>query len=116
MKDGIVTITGNTADPFLGFAAGKLEAGAKLRLRIKSSGGTGKIEWLPGGKPDAATAPPTVAFEITGGDWTEVSAAIPTPGDQPGILRLHLPAVIEPVALDWIELTNGTAKPRRWDF
>ncbi len=116
VKDGFVTITGNTADPFLGFAAGKLAAGAKLRLRIKSSGGTGKIEWIPGGKPDAAAALQPVAFEIKAGDWTEVSAAIPASGDQPGILRLHLPAVIEPVALDWIELTNGTAKPRRWDF
>ena len=116
VKEGIVTSTGNTADPFLGFAAGKLEAGAKLRLSIKSSGGAGKIEWLPGGKPDAATAPPPVTFEIKADDWTEVSAAIPTSGEQPGILRLHLPASEHSVSVDWIELSGGGANLRRWDF
>lgn len=105
----VITATG--ADPFLGFAAGKLPAEAKLRFRIRSGERTGRVAWLPA--PDAKDAPAPVPYQVTPGEFTEVTVPIPAPGDKTGIIRLYLPA---PAELDWIELEQPGAKPRRWDF
>jgi hypothetical protein len=115
VKDGIVTITGTGAAPFLGFAPGKLEPGAKLRFRLKGDGGSGAIAWLPAANANPASAPKPVEFTVKAGGWVDISAAIPAPGDQAGIVRLFLPAQDATVELDWIELTSG-AQTRRWDF
>ena len=115
VKDGILTVTGTSAAPFLGFAPGKLAADAKLHIRIRSNGGSGKIEWLLGAKaaPDTAKS---AEFKLTANEWAEVTADIPATPDQPGILRLHLPAQEKPAELDWLELQSSDTKPRRWDF
>lgn len=111
VEDGILKVRATAADPFLGFAAGKLAANSKLRFRIKSDGGAGKVAWLA--KPDATDAPRPTLFMMKAGAYTEITTAIPAPGDQPGIIRLYLSA---PAELDWIELISGDGKPRRWDF
>ncbi len=111
VKDGVLHIKAIGADPFLGFAAGKLAAGAKLRFRIKSDGGSGKIVWLSA--PDATDAPKPSGFAVKAGEFTEITASIPAPGGKAGIIRLHVPA---PAELDWIELENPGAQTRRWDF
>jgi arylsulfatase A-like enzyme len=115
VKDGIATITGTGAAPFLGFAPGKLEPGAKLRFRLRCAGGSGKVAWLPAANANPVDAPKPVEFVVKAGAWTEISAAIPAPGDKAGILRLFLPAQDASVELDWIELTSG-GQTRRWDF
>lgn len=115
VKDGVATITGGGAAPFLGFAPGKLEAGAKLRFRLKSEGGRGTVAWLPSAGADPASAPKPVEFMVKAGAWAEITVNIPAAGDQPGIVRLFLPAQDAPVELDWIEVTSG-GKSRRWDF
>ncbi len=109
--NGILSVKAKGADPFLGFAAGKLAANAKLRFRIKSHGGSGKVAWLS--KPDATSAPKPTPFMMKAGEFTEITASIPAPGDQGGIIRLYLPT---PAELDWIELRSGDDQPRRWDF
>jgi hypothetical protein len=115
VKDGIATITGTGAAPFLGFAPGKLEPGAKLRFRIKCDGGSGQVAWLPAANANPANAPKPAAFSLKAGAWAEISATIPAPGDQAGIVRLFLPAQGAAVELDWIELISGS-QTRRWDF
>jgi len=115
VKDGIATITGTGAAPFLGIAPGRLEAGAKLRFRLKGNGGSGKVAWLPAANANPADAPKPVEYTVKAGAWTEISAAIPAPGDKAGIIRLFLPAQDASVELDWIELTSG-GRTRRWDF
>jgi hypothetical protein len=115
VKDGIATITGSGAAPFLGFAPGKLEPGARLRFRLKCDGGSGWVAWLPAANAIPADAPKPAEFSLKAGAWTEISAAIPAPGDQAGIVRLFLPAQDASVELDWIELTSG-GQTRRWDF
>ena len=115
VKDGIATITGSGAAPFLGFAPGRLEPGAKLRFRLKCNGGSGKVAWLPAANASPADAPKSAEFSLKAGDWTEISAAIPVPADKAGIVRLFLPAQDASVELDWIELTSG-GQTRRWDF
>ncbi len=57
VKDGIVTITATGDAPFLGFAPGPLDAGATLKFRIKSNGGTGKVAWLPSPATPGTEAP-----------------------------------------------------------
>lgn len=115
VNDGVATITGTADTPFLGFAPGKLEPGAQLRFRLKCDGGSGRIAWLPGPQADPAVAPQPVEFSVKAGAWVEIDAAVPTPGDRPGILRMFLPAQAAPVELDWIELRSG-GQTRRWDF
>jgi arylsulfatase A-like enzyme len=111
VKDGIVHLTATGSDPFLGLAAGKLAAGSKLRFRLKSDGGSGKVAWLPA--PDAKDAPKPSEFAMKAGAFDEIAAPIPAPGDKTGIIRLYLPA---PAELDWIELEQPGAKLRRWEF
>ncbi len=115
VKDGIATITGSGAEPFLGFAPGKLEPGTRLRLRLKCNGGSGRVAWLPAANARPADAPKPTEFSLKAGAWTEISAAIPAPGNKVGIIRLFLPVQDSSVQLDWIELTSG-GQTRRWDF
>jgi hypothetical protein len=109
--DDSLAITATGADPFLGFAAGQLPAGAKLRFRIRGNERSGRVAWLPA--PDAKEAPMPEAYQVTPGEFTEVAVSIPTPGDKTGIIRLYLPA---PAELDWIELDQPGAKARRREF
>ena len=111
VKEGIVHITAAGKDPFLGFAPGRIAAGSRLRFRLKCDGGSGKVEWLPA--PDAQDIPKPSPFSLKAGEFAEVAVPIPAPGDKPGIIRLHLPP---PAELDWIELEQPGAKPRRWEF
>lgn len=112
VKDGIVTVTGNGAAPFLGVGAGvKGPAAVNLRARCVN-GGAGKIEWIPPGKTQAN--PESAAFTLKAGDWQTVSVSLPGEGSL-GILRVYLPAQKQPVEIDWIEL-KPSDKSRKWDF
>lgn len=110
VKDGILVVKATAAEPFLGFAAGKLTAGATLRFRIKADG-AGKVAWLAA--PDAKDAPKPSGFTVKPGEYNEITVPIPAPADVSGIVRLYLPASAE---VDWIELHSTGAKPRRSDF
>jgi arylsulfatase A-like enzyme len=115
VQDGIARITGTGAAPFLGFAPGKLAPGAKLRFRLQCDGGSGKVVWLATADTNPADAPKPSVFSLKAGAWAEISATIPAPADQAGIVRLYLPAQGTTVELDWIELTSG-GQTRRWEF
>lgn len=115
VKDGIAMIQSASDRPFLGFAMGRLEQGAKLRFRIKGDGGTGSVAWLLSPTADAAQSPKPIEFTIKKDEWQELQVEIPAPGSVPGIVRLFLPIGNGRVELDWIEL-EGTVTPRRWDF
>ncbi|MFN7873976.1 MAG: sulfatase [Pirellula sp.] len=111
VKGDSLQITSAADKPFLGFAAGKLEPGAKLRFRIKSNGGNGQVAWLAA--PDAMDAPPPSPFSMKAGEFTDITAPVPAPSGKVGIIRLYLPV---PSELDWIELESPGSKLRRWDF
>ena len=111
VKDGVLHLTGTGKEPFLGFAAGTLPAGSKLRFRIRCDGGTGKVAWLP--TPDAKDYPKPSPYALKAGEFTDISSSIPAPGGKSGIVRLYLP---DPAEVDWIELIVPDGPPRRWDF
>jgi arylsulfatase A-like enzyme len=114
VKAGVLTMTGQGAAPFLGFAAGRLAGPTEVRFRARSTaGGAGKVEWRPTPQADAQAR--SVAFHLAGGDWQEVSVKLPAEGAL-GIMRLYLPAQKEPVQLDWVELKPADGKARRSDF
>lgn len=114
VKDGIVTVRGKGANPFLGVAAGaKGPATVKFRARL-SVGGEGRVEWLKPGADGKAGDPRSVPFALKPGDWQEVTVNIPAEGPL-GIMRLHLPAQSTAVELDWVEFKGGDG-PLRWDF
>jgi arylsulfatase A-like enzyme len=107
VKDGALLVTGTNAAPFLGFAA-NITGPATLKLRARcAAGGTGKVELVAPAK--------TFPFTLSPGDWQTVTVDLPAKGPT-GILRVYLPAQKQPVAVDWIELGAGKAKPRRWKF
>ncbi len=114
VKDGIVTVTGKGDAPFLGFSAGKMSGATVVKFRVRTAtGGAGKVEWLP--TPAAVDEAKSVPFQITGGEWQEVSVPLPAEAVL-GIVRLYLPAQKEPVQLDWIELKPAGNKSQRSDF
>ncbi len=114
VKDGIVTVTGKGDALFLGFSAGKMNGPTEVKFRVRTAtGGAGKVEWLP--TPAAADKAKSVPFQITAGEWQEVSVPLPAEGAL-GIVRLYLPAQKEPVQLDWIELKPNGGKPQLSDF
>ena len=112
-KDGIVTVTGKGAEPFLGVGAGT-NGPATVKFRARSAkGGEGKIEWLNNAADKNAKAQ-SVPFKLTAGDWQDVSVSIPANGAL-GIIRLYVPAQTQTVEIDWIEL-QGTGAKKRWEF
>jgi hypothetical protein len=114
VKAGVLTMTGQGATPFLGFAAGKLAGPTEVRFRARSTaGGNGKVEWRPTPQADAQAR--AVAFHLASGGWQEVSVRLPAESAL-GIVRLYLPAQQEPVQLDWIELKPADGEARRSDF
>lgn len=115
VKDGILTIKGNGAEPFLGFAAGKLGAEVQLRARIKATGAKGQVAWLPGAQAKSEDLPRPVEFSLKPGEWTEISVNVPAEQNANGIVRLYVPAQKSVVDVDWIELISG-GKSRRFAF
>ena len=113
-KDGIVTVTGKGAEPFLGVGAGTSRpAVVKFRARC-AKGGEGKIEWLNNGAEKKNEKPPSALFTLNGGEWQDITVQIPATAPL-GILRLYLPAQTQPVEIDWVEL-KGTGAAKRWEF
>lgn len=110
VKDGAVNVTAAGATPFLGVASG-VSGPAKVSFRIRSrKGGSGKIEWNPGGGTASS-----VAYHTSGGDWQTVAVDIPAKGPL-GIFRVYVPAQSQAVEIDWIELQPKAGKGRRWEF
>ena len=114
VKDGLLIVTGKGTAPFLGLAAGKIGGPTVVKFRARSTtGGAGKVEWLP--TPQAADKVRSVAFQLAGGAWRELTIELPAVGPL-GIVRLYLPAEKDAVQLDWIELNPAQGKTQRWDF
>jgi arylsulfatase A-like enzyme len=113
VREGIVTVRGTGAAPFLGVAVGKENGPAEVKLRVRGAhGGEGKIEWLsPGAKQGEAQS---VRFALRGGGWEDVAVKVPAEGSL-GILRLYLPAQDQTVEIDAIDL-KAAGQPRHWDF
>lgn len=115
VQQGVLVLRGTGREPFLGFAPGKLDGKAVLRVRVRSSGGSGRLQWLTA--PAAQPLPEygAVSFSVQAGDWVELKLAVQSPADAGGILRLFMPAQETAVEIDWLELTTF-GKTRRWDF
>lgn len=112
VKAGVVTLVSNSDAPFLGVGAG-VEGPAVVRFRARcAEGGRGKVAWIP---PGATESPSNSAeFTLRPGDWQTVAVDVRARG-RLGIIRIYVPAQMQPVDIDWIEL-KGAGKPRRWEF
>jgi arylsulfatase A-like enzyme len=111
---GVLTVTGEGADPFLALGAGNFAGPAEIRFRLRSTvGGAGRLEWLPA--PRETDQAKSVPFTVKAGDWQALSVRLPATGKL-GIVRLHLPAHEAPVQLDWVELSSDGGKSQRWNF
>jgi arylsulfatase A-like enzyme len=114
VKDGILTVVGKGAAPFLGVSAGMSGPAAVTFHARCANGGDGRIEWVKTGADGKPANPQSVPYAMKAGDWQDVAVNIPASGPL-GILRIYLPAQAQTVELDWVEL-RGVGKSRRWDF
>ncbi len=114
VKDGIVTVKGKNAAPFLGVGA-SINGPITMKIRVRSAkDGEAKIEWLTPGGEKKNEKPQSVPYNIKGGDWQDLNVQVPAKGPV-GILRLYLPAQQEPVEIDRIEL-KGAGAAKKWEF
>lgn len=113
-KDGIVTMIGKSAAPFLGVSA-NARGPATVTFRARcAAGGEATVEWLQPTAPGKTSAPESAPVILKPGDWQEVTVSIPSQGPL-AILRLYLPAQKQPVELDWVDL-RGKGSHKRWNF
>ena len=105
VKRGIVTVSKLSDASFLGFSAGKHNGPSTIKLRIKAAADDSHFDWLPGGAQDKAQ---TVPYKLIGGDWQELTIAIPATGPL-GIVRVYLPKQDHSIEIDWIEIESKPA-------
>jgi hypothetical protein len=110
VKDGVVTVSANGGQPFLGGTAGQFSNKTEITFRAKTAtGGDANVSWFKN-LPDAKFT----SYELKPGDWQETSVTLTAEGKL-GIIRLYLPAAAMPVEIDWIEISSE-GKKQRFDF
>jgi arylsulfatase A-like enzyme len=116
IRDGALVVEGDGRNPFLGLTRLKHEGPVTLRLRVRSAGGAGKVQWRTAVQEEFPASGQVLEFAlVAGSDWRETSVVLPVAGSLLH-LRLYLPAQKKPVELDWVELSTPTGQPQRWDF
>ncbi|MEN8849121.1 MAG: sulfatase [Akkermansiaceae bacterium] len=112
VKDGILKITGNEANPFLGIGMAQHSGPSEIKFRIHApKGGTGKVTWA-NGKPSLGST----SYTAKAGEWQEITVKIPAKGSL-GILRLYLPAASQVIEIDSISFSSeGMEHPKVWGF
>ena len=114
--DGALVVTGNGKAPFLGLTNLKHPGPVTVRLRTKSGGGAGKIQWRTAGQDTFPDSGQITEFNLPAGkDWSETTIELPVTGSLLH-LRLYLPAQRQPVEMDWAEIKSAGEKIQRWDF
>ena len=102
VKDGIVNLSGEGSDPFLGMGAAKFEDVTTMSFRVRcNQGGGGRVTWA-----NETDSPGVIHFTLEKGEWNEISLEL-RPTKNLGILRLHLPANQGVVRIDSITLKSG---------
>lgn len=115
-QNGALVISGEGKSPFIAMTALKLAGPVTLRLRARTDGGRGSVQWRTTTQDGFPASGQTVDFAFAApGDWGEAQVTLPVDGALLH-LRLYVPAQKSPVEIDWIELTPAGGKPQRWDF
>ena len=110
VEDGIITLTSDASDPFLGTGATQFKGPSEITFRVRCIlGGKGRITWA-----NNTENPQSKPFTIKRGRWHELTVQLPAEGSL-GILRLHLPAEEQKVEVDSISLTAGETT-KSWTF
>ena len=116
VREGVLVVAADGRTPFLGLTNLQHEGTVTLRLRSRSAGGSGKVQWRTAEQDAFPASGQVVEFSLAASsDWSEARVVLPVTGTLRH-LRLHLPAQKNPVEIDWVELTSSTGKPQRWDF
>ena len=115
-RDGALVVAAEGKTPFIAITNLQHAGPVTLRLRARSAGGAGKVQWRTAVQEAFPASGQTVEFTLTGStEWSETPIVLPVSGSLRH-LRLYLPAQKNPVELDWIELAPATGKAQRWDF
>jgi hypothetical protein len=115
-RDGAIVVEGDGKKPFLAMTRLNLQGPVTLRMRARSGGGAGKVQWRTSDQETFPATGQAVDFMLPpGGDWGEARVPLPAEGSLLH-LRLYLPARDGPVEIDWIALEPAVGAARRRDF
>jgi hypothetical protein len=106
VADGVLRVTAEGKNPFLGTAQAKAPGPLTLTLRARSApGGAGRVAWSTVDQEDFSDDRST-GFQIVGGnEWQDVTVNLPIRGATK-VLRLHLPAEAAPVDIESITVRS----------
>jgi hypothetical protein len=114
-EGGTLTVSGGKK-AFLGISSLKRKGPVTVRLRTRSAGGVGQLQWRTSDQETFPTKGQTVDFTLPGNDeWSETAIEMPVVGSLLH-LRMYLPAEKSPVEVDWIEIQSPDQRPQRWEF
>ena len=115
LKDGALVATPDGRAPFLAVTRLNLAGPVTMRMRTRSAGGSGKVQWRTADQDQFLPAGQATDFVFpTVAGWNDITVELPVEGSLQH-LRLYIPAQ-QPVVLDWIELKPAKGKPQRWEF
>ena len=112
ITDGKLVVTGEGRSPFLGLSGLKIEGPATMTVRA-TSGGPAMVTWRTADQETFPQDGQSVEFTLVAGEDSRVE--LPVKGSLLH-LRLHLPAQVNPVALDAVKLQGASGEPVAWDF
>ncbi|MEM7602741.1 MAG: sulfatase, partial [Verrucomicrobiota bacterium] len=113
--EGILRVTPNGKNPFLGTAQVKMKGPITLRMKLRSEAdGIGRITWklnsqesFPEGQEVEYTVSPS-------GEWEEVTVELPVKGVT-GLVRVYLPGG-DVAEFQKIDYTAANGSQKAWDF
>jgi arylsulfatase A-like enzyme len=117
MNGGTLTVSGGkNGGAFLGISNLKSDGPVTVKVRSRSGGGIGKLQWRTSDQETFPDKGQMVEFTLPAGDaWAEISVELPVAGSL-AHLRVYLPAQQSPVEVDWIQLNSIGKRPQRWEF
>ncbi len=105
--------------PFIANAKLRVIGPVEVKLRIRpQKSGTGRFQWRTEGQESFPETGQRQSFDVTGGDWQELSVPLDVKGRLIHI-RLFMPDSKHSTEINWMEIVSKDAMPKhrkRWDF
>jgi arylsulfatase A-like enzyme len=114
--EGALRVEPDGPTPFLGTAQVRFEGPLTLKLRLRGTAGTGKVQWKGHGQEAFPKQGQVVEYALEGAkNWEDVIVGLPVKG-RPAIIRIYLPAGKSSVEVQSIEFANEDGQSRAWVF
>jgi len=118
LVDGALRVEKHGHSPFLGTAQVRnLQGPLTLKLRMRGPSGEARIRWKTAAQESFPPEAQVLPYSLPEGeDWQDLVLRLPIK-NQPGIVRIYLPATDEePVEIQSIEILGANGGKKVWDF